>query len=167
MTNNDSLRSLRYTFNLNDSKMIKIFSLAELKVNREQISNWLKREDDPDYVSLKGSEFASFLNGFIIKKRGKKDGPIPIPEKWMTNNLVLKKVKIALKLTSDDIQDLLDSTGFTVSDHELSALFRKPDHKHFRQCQDQFLRSFLKGLQLKYRPEENTEEDDDENEAPS
>ncbi|MGH1468779.1 MAG: DUF1456 family protein [Bdellovibrionales bacterium] len=157
MTNNDSFRSLRYTFNLNDSKMIKIFSLANLHVTREQVSSWLKREDDPDYKSLKGSEFASFLNGFIIKKRGKKDGPAPEPENWMTNNLILKKLKIALKLTSDDIKDILSMSNFPISDHELSALLRRRDHKHFRQCQDQILRLFLKGLQLKYRPEETAD----------
>lgn len=154
MTNNDTLRSLRYTFDLNDSKMIKLCALGGLTVSREQVSNWLKREDDPDYVSLKGSEFASFLNGFIIKKRGKREGPPPEPENWMTNNLILKKLKIALELKSTDIQALLELSNFPISDHELSAFFRKRDHKHFRQCQDQFLRLFLKGLQLTHRPEE-------------
>lgn len=158
MLNNDSFRSLRYTFNLNDSKMIKIFSLAGLTVTREQVSCWLKQEDDPDYRPIKGSELSSFLNGFIIKHRGKREGPPPKPEQWMTNNLVLKKIKVALKLTSDDIKELLAATNFPISDHELSALFRRHDHKHFRQCQDQILRLFLKGLQLKHRPEEETDE---------
>ena len=158
MTNNDSFRSLRYTFNLNDSKMIKTFALGGLKVNREQVSNWLKREEDPNYVSLKGSEFASFLNGFIIQKRGKRDGPPPTPENWMTNNLILKKLKIALELRSDDIKELLMLSNFPIGNHELSAFFRKRDHKHFRQCQDQVLRLFLKGLQLKYRPEDKTDD---------
>ncbi len=158
MTNNDSLRSIRYTFNLSDSKMIKIFSLANATVTREQVSCWLKRDDDPDYKSLKGSEFASFLNGFIIKKRGKRDGAVPEPEKWMTNNLILKKLKIALELKSDDVKEILSLSRFPISDHELSAFFRRPDHKHFRQCQDQILRCFLKGLQVKYRPEEELEE---------
>jgi len=155
MTNNDSFRSLRYTFNLNDKKMIKIFSLGNLDVTREQVSQWLKRDDDPDYKSLKGSEFASFLNGLIIKNRGKRDdAPPPEPESWMTNNLILKKLKIALELRSDDIKDLMALSNFPISDSELSAFFRKRDHKHFRQCQDQFLRLFLKGLQLTHRPEE-------------
>lgn len=153
MTNNDSLRSIRFTFNLSDSKMIEIFSLVEQKVTREEVSNWLKKEDHPDYESLKGDEFSNFLNGFIIKKRGRKEGPLPKPDKWMTNNLVMKKLKIALNLKSDDIKNILELTGLSMSDHELSAFFRKPDHKNFRTCQDQVLRSFLKGIQLKYRPE--------------
>lgn len=155
MTNNDSLRSLRYTFDLNDSKMIKIFSLVNLEVTREQVSNWLKRDEDPDFVSLKGSELASFLNGFIILNRGKKDDKVPEPEKWMTNNSVLVKLKIALNFKSEDIKNILSLADFEIGDHELSALFRRPDHKNFRKCQDQLLRAFLKGLQLKYRPEKN------------
>lgn len=153
MTNNDSLRSLRYTFDLNDSTMIKIFSFANLEVTREQVSQWLKKDEDPNFVSLKGTELASFLNGFIIKNRGKKDDKISEPETWMTNNIILKKLKIALNFKSDDVKEILASAGFEISDHELSALFRKPDHKHFRKCQDQLLRAFLKGLQLKFRPE--------------
>lgn len=152
MTNNDSLRSLRYTFDLNDSTMIKIFELANLEVTREQVSQWLKKEEDPNYEPMKGSELSSFLDGFIIKNRGKKDDKIPKPEKWMTNNIILTKLKIALNFKSDDVKAVLALANFELSDHELSALFRKPDHKHFRKCQDQLLRAFLKGLQLKFRP---------------
>ena len=152
MNNNDTLRSLRYTFDLNDSKMISLFSLAGQEVTREQVSDWLKKDEDPNFKSLNGIHLASFLNGLIIKHRGAKDGVVPEPEKWMTNNIVLKKIKIALNLKSQDVMDILKSAGLELSDHELSALFRKADHKNYRACQDQILRSFLKGLQLKYRP---------------
>lgn len=155
MTNNDSLRSLRYTFDLDDLEVIKIFSLVDHLVTRTQISDWLKKDDDPNFESLKGSELASFLNGFIVRNRGKKEDSIPAPEKWMSNNLILKKVKIALDLKSGDIKNILNSAGASISDHELSAFFRKPDHKNFRKCQDQILRAFLKGLQTKYRPSED------------
>ncbi|MCK5262560.1 MAG: DUF1456 family protein, partial [Gammaproteobacteria bacterium] len=65
MTNNDILRRIRYTFDLSDSKMISIFSLAEHEVTRAQISNWLKKEDDPDYQNCTDTMLATFLNGFI------------------------------------------------------------------------------------------------------
>lgn len=156
MTNNDSLRSLRYTFKLNDAKMVQIFGLANLEVTPEQVVNWLKKEDDPGYAPLKGYEMASFLNGFIIKNRGKKDDKVPEPEKWMNNNIILVKLKIALNFKSEDVKATLALADFAVGDHELSALFRKPDHKNFRKCQDQFLRAFLKGLQLRFRPAEKS-----------
>jgi uncharacterized protein YehS (DUF1456 family) len=154
MNSNSPLRSLRYTFNLNDSKMMEIFALAEYPVTRAQLSDWLKRDEDPDFKTLLDVELASFLNGFIIKNRGKKEGPLPIPEKRVTNNIILKKIKIALNLQSEDVQAILKLAGQTLSDHELSAFFRKPDHKNYRDCQDQILRGFLKGLQLKHRPDD-------------
>jgi len=151
MTNNDVLRRLRYTFNLNDKKMMEIFALSGKKVTREEVSNWLKKDDDPDYKSISDTNLASFLNGFITKKRGKKEGPLPVPEKKLNNNNIFMKLKIALSLQAEDVLDVLLLANFKMSKHELSAFFRKPGHKHYRECKDQILRNFLQGLQLKYR----------------
>ena len=156
MTNNDVLRRTRYIFNLNDKKMIEIFGLSGAKVTREEVSDWLKRDDDPDYKSLSDTNLASFLNGFITKKRGKKEGLLPEPEKKLNNNNVFMKLKIALSLKAEDVLDLLLLADFRMSKHELSAFFRKPGHKHYRECKDQILRNFLKGIQLKYHVEKDT-----------
>lgn len=152
MTNNDILRRLRYVFDFNDSKMISTFDAAGHQVTREQISDWLKKEEDPAYIKCPDRELAIFLNGLINKKRGKKEGPQPQPESRLTNNLILIKLKIALNLKAEEITALMDLANFPISKHELSALFRKPGHKHYRDCQDQILRNFLQGLQLKFRP---------------
>jgi uncharacterized protein YehS (DUF1456 family) len=151
MTNNDIMRRLRYTFNLNDTKMMRLCSHGAAKVSREQISDWLKPDDDPAYKSCTDTQLAVFLNGLIVDKRGKREGPQPEPEKTLTNNIILTKLKIALNLQSDDVLSLLSKAGITISKHELSAFFRKPGHKHYRECKDQILRNFLKGLQEKYR----------------
>lgn len=151
MTNNDILRRIRYTFNFDDTKMIAIFGLGGLDVSRAEISDWLKKEDDPDYKSCNDVTLARFLNGLIIEKRGKKDGPQPEPETSLTNNIIFRKLKIALNLQADEVLMLIKRADFTMSKHELSAFFRKPDHKHYRKCKDQVLRYFLKGVQLKYR----------------
>ncbi|GLX77287.1 hypothetical protein tinsulaeT_06270 [Thalassotalea insulae] len=151
MTNNDVLRRLRYTFNLNDNKVVNIFKLAACNVTTEQVKHWLAKDDDPTIVPLTDVELASFLNGFIIEKRGKKDGEQPVNEKELTKNLILLKLKIALKLQNDDIISLLATAGFNVGKAELTAFFRKPDHKNYRHCKWQFLRNFLQGLQDKYR----------------
>jgi len=152
VTNNDILRRLRYAFDFDDKKMIALFAAADLKVTREQISNWLKKEEDPAYEACHDKLFATFLNGFINDKRGKKEGPQAEPEKRLNNNIILRKLKIALNLKDDDMLAVMALAPFKMSKPELSALFRKPDHKHYRQCQDQILRNFLKGLQAKYRP---------------
>ena len=151
MNQNDVLRRIRFTLNLDDTKMISIFALAEHKVTRAQISDWLKRDDDPAYQQMSDPELASFLNGLIIDMRGKKDGPLPRPEKQLNNNVIFMKLKIAFNLKAEDTLAILALNDYTLSKHELSAFFRKPGHKHFQACKDQVLRNFLKGLQLKYR----------------
>ncbi len=164
MTNNDILRRLRYVFDLNDSNMISTFYAAGHEVTREQISAWLKKEEDPAYIKCTDRECAIFLNGLINKKRGKKDGPQPEPETRLTNNIIFIKLKIALNLKSEEITEMMDMANFHISKHELSALFRKPGHKHYRDCQDQILRNFLKGMQLKYRP--GSDPNEENNSAP-
>jgi uncharacterized protein YehS (DUF1456 family) len=153
MTNNDILRRLRYTFDFNDSKMVSLFDLAGLKVSQEQIINWLRKEDDPEYQNCADTKLAIFLNGLIIDKRGKRDGPQPVPEKSINNNIIFMKLKIALNLKAEDVLEIMALADLRVSKHELSAFFRRPDHKHYRACKDQILRNFLNGVQIKYRGE--------------
>jgi uncharacterized protein YehS (DUF1456 family) len=151
VTNNDILRRIRYTFDFGDSKMIAVFGLADHQVTRDQISDWLKKDDDPAYQECVDIEMAIFLNGLIIDKRGKKEGPQPGPEQRLTNNIIFRKLRIALNLKAEDVLEIMALAGLRISKHELSAFFRKPGHKHYRDCKDQILRNFLKGMQLKYR----------------
>lgn len=150
MNNNDVLRRLRYTFNYNDKQMIAIFASAGLQINREQVSQWLKKDDDADFVNCMDSQLAYFLNGFINEKRGKKEGPNPIAEKRLSNNIILTKLKIALNLKSEELIDLLSSVDFRLNKPELSAFSRKTDHKHYRECKDQVLRNLLQAIDKKY-----------------
>ncbi|MEW6991359.1 DUF1456 family protein [Colwelliaceae bacterium 6441] len=151
MTNNDVLRRIRYTFNLRDEKVVAIFAHVNCQVNEQQVQNWLKKDDDSEMVEIADVELANFLNGFIIEKRGKREGEQPKAETTLTKNLMLMKLKIALQLQNDDIVDLLAKTGFTLGKSELTAFFRKPDHKNYRHCKSQFLRNFLQALQDKHR----------------
>lgn len=151
MTNNDILRRIRYIFDLSDSEMIEIFRLADCEVTREEISDWLKKDDDPAFKNCSDARLAIFLNGLINKRRGKRDGTQPEPETRLSNNIIFTKLKIALNLKAEEIIEILALAGFTIGKHELSAFFRRPDHKHYRECKDQILRNFLKGVQIKFR----------------
>lgn len=155
MNNNDVLRRVRYAFDFNDSKMIQLFGLGDLEADRAQVSQWLKKDDDPEIVQLRDKELSSFLNGLIIDKRGVQEGKEkPKAESKTNNNLVLRKLKIALNLKSEDMLAIMSLTGIQVGKHELSAFFRKSTQSQYRPCKDQFLRNFLHGLQLKYREQE-------------
>jgi len=159
MTNNDILRRIRYTFDYDDTKMIAIFALANLELKRGHLLAWLKKEEDPAYQECNDRMLATFLNGLITEQRGKKDGPQPKAEMRLSNNAILMKLKIALNLKADDILEILELADFTLSTHELSSFFRRPGHKNFRECKDQVLRKFLKGLQLKLRDDQQEEKD--------
>lgn len=150
MNNNDIIRRIRYTFNFNDTKMMEIFGLADHPVTRAQISDWLKNEEDPAFQNLDNHLLAVFLNGMIIEKRGKKEGDQPISDTVINNNLILRKLKIALNLKDTDILEILELVDLRISKHELSAFFRNQNQEQYRLCKDQILRNFLHGLQIKY-----------------
>ncbi|CAN1575212.1 Domain of unknown function DUF1456 [Spirosomataceae bacterium] len=151
MKNNDILRRLRYTFNFGDDKMIEIFAKGGMITSRADVSDYLKKEEEESHKSLNDRIFAIFLNGFISNFRGEKEGGIPEPEKQLDNNIIFRKLKIALNFKDEDIIDIYDLVGMRISKHELSAFFRNPSQPQYRECKDQFLRNFLEGLQVKYR----------------
>ena len=154
MSNNDILRTLRYAFHFHDHKMSEIFALGGMNVFFEEVALWLKKEDDPDFKKLHDKDLAAFLNGLIILNRGKKDDQIPVPEKSLNNNLILRKLRIAMNFKDEDILKIFALRGFRLSKHELSAFFRNPTQPQYRECKDQVLRNFLMGLQEKMRPQE-------------
>jgi len=151
LTNNDILRRIRYAFDFSDTEMMALFAAAGLIATREQVCDWLKPEEDANHQSCLDMELATFLNGLINDRRGRREGPQPEPEARLTNNLILKKLKIALDLQADEVLELMKLADFRFSKHELSAFFRRPDHKHYRKCQDQVLRNFLQGVQHNLR----------------
>ena len=155
MTHNDVLRRLRYSFDFSDAKMIAIFALADHEVSREQVNGWLKKEDDPAFQVCSDTTLAIFLNGLIIERRGKKGGPQPEPDQRLNNNIIFRKLKIALNLKAEEVLQILKLGGMTISKHELSAFFRKPGHKHYRNCNDQIFRNLLNGVQRTYRDGES------------
>ncbi|MGM0858723.1 MAG: DUF1456 family protein [Pseudomonadota bacterium] len=155
MTNNDIFRRIRYTFDLKDNTIVDIFALADVSVTQPQVTAWLKKDDDDAFVTMKNKELAAFLNGFISFKRGKREGPQPAPEAQLNNNMVFQKLRIALNMKADDILEVFERVGLPLSNHELSAFFRKPSHKNYRECKDQVLRNFLLGIQLQLRPNPN------------
>ncbi len=151
MSNNDILRTLRYTFDFKDNQMIEIFGLSGKEVSKSEVINWMKKEEDEGYQAFFDKDLAYFLNGLIVKNRGKKDGELPKAEKSLNNNQIFRKLRIALTYKEDDILEVLSSVGMHISPHELSAFFRNPKQPQYRVCRDQVLRYFLRGLQKRYR----------------
>lgn len=153
MLNNDILRSVRYMLNLNNDQMVEILALTDTDVLPGQIATWVKKEDEEGYAACPDIVMAHFLNGLITFRRGKDDSkPAPKVERKMTNNIVLKKLRIAFELKSDDVLAILTAQQFRISMPEITAMMRNPDHKNYRECGDQFLRYFLRGLTQRVKP---------------
>jgi uncharacterized protein YehS (DUF1456 family) len=152
MINNDILRRVRFVFDYSNAKMIAIFAKAKVEISTEQIIALLKKEEEEGYQACNDSLMCQFLDGLIIENRGlKPDAEIPTPVKQLTNNLIFKKLRVALELREEDIIAILASADFAMSKSELGALFRNPDHKNYKACGDQVLRNFIKGLSIKHR----------------
>jgi len=162
MNNNDILIRLRYAFDIKDIGMVEIFELGGIEVTKEEVQMMLKKSSEADNeadMNCSNSMLDSFLNGFIIFKRGKQEPKpgqaekpaVAIKSNENVNNIVLKKVKIALALTSEDILAILEEAGITITKGELGAVLRKEGHKNYKECGDRYVRNFLKGLALRYR----------------
>lgn len=151
MNNNDILRRLRYALNINDAAMIELFKLSAYEIAQSELSGLLKKEDEPGYIDCSDEVMGFFLDGLILQKRGPKEikpGQAKESAPLLNNNLIFKKLRIALELKEEDIVGILKLAGIYISKAELTALFRKEGHKNYQECGDQFLRNFLKGLTL-------------------
>ena len=167
MNNNDILIRIRYALNLKDGQMVKIFKLGGVEVTEEEVKKMLTKvkeefgfqdADSNETLPCNNKMLDAFLNGLITFKRGpqeKKSGqpenPVSITRRNNINNIVLKKLKIALSLTSEEDIDILGLAGVKISKGELSAVLRKEGHKNYKECGDRYLRNFLKGLAIQYR----------------
>ncbi|WP_082235435.1 DUF1456 family protein [Halobacillus massiliensis] len=165
MDNNDILIRLRYALDIKDQDMVEIFKLGGVDFTKEEVSKVLTRSDDEEaiendaHIKCTNSTLESFLNGLITFKRGPQETKPGQPNKpdrsiknySSVNNVMLKKVKIALQLTSEEIIDILDAADVKITKGELSALLRKEGHKNYKEFGDQYARNFLKGLAIKYR----------------
>lgn len=148
MTNNDALRSLAYLLHVSDAKLTDIIALADgCVVSKDDVIAYMKRDDEFGYVKCPDGVMSHFLNGVVILKRGKmEDAPPPVVETRITNNIILKKLRVAFELKDTDILSIIEGSGLRVSKAELGAFFRRPDHRNYRECGDQFLRNLIKGL---------------------
>lgn len=154
MLTNDVLRSLRYTLKINNAEIVEICQLADCVVGENEIYAYLRNEEEPDFQECPGKVLACFLDGLIYYNRGKDESrsaaPLELP---VTNNLVMKKLKVAFALREEDMLEIIQSSGFTFGKAELSAIMRKKGHPNYRECGDQALRNFLKGLTSRIQAE--------------
>lgn len=161
MNNNDRLLRLRYAIDLKDNDLIQAFKLGGVSLTKEDAGSLLtkiqdKREDNVENnvyeKAINNEMFDAFLNGLILLARGpQKDKPVDVtPQKSKEikhiNNVLLKKLKIALSMTTEDILDIFAEVEIFPSKSEIGAFLRKEGQRNFKPCGDKYMRNFLKGL---------------------
>jgi len=166
MNNNDILIKLRHALDIKNTDMVEIFKLGGIKLSEEDVQKMLmgskeicsdgsdNKDETEEITKCKNSTLESFLNGFIIFKRGEQElkpgqseiAPLSIISNKSINNIMLKKLKIALSLSSQDMLDIFEEAGDTITKDELSNLFRKEGHKHYKKCDDKHAMNFINGL---------------------
>jgi uncharacterized protein YehS (DUF1456 family) len=153
MTGNDLLRRMRYALDLNSETIAEIFGLAGVEIGPIEVLKLLKKEGESGFAACDDVILNAFLDGLITYKRGAQDtktGGQP-QSVVLSNNLILRKLKIALMLQDEDMIAILKQAGVRISKPELSALFRAVGHRNYKECGDQLLRNFVKGLTLSYK----------------
>jgi len=152
MNNNDVLRSLQQVLKLSETGLVDIFKLSQLQVDQAAVSGMLKNNDETGYIQCSESCITHFLDGLISFRRGKQEKSPQVAKEIppvLSNNVILKKLRIAFDLKEDDLLELMSLADYEVNKNELSATFRKPGHKHYRTCSDDFLMAFLIGLSFR------------------
>ena len=160
MNNNDRLIRLRYALEIKNSEMVEIFKLGGMEFSKEEIIKILTKvnEESNEDIQMECTNdmLDAFLNGFIIYERGVQKSnqttkPVPTLNDENANNILLKKLRIALSLTSDDMLEIMHDANTRITKSELGAVLRTEGHRNYKPCGDRYVRNFLKGLALSYR----------------
>ncbi|GLI37457.1 DUF1456 family protein [Geobacter hydrogenophilus] len=151
MTNNDLLRRLRYALNLNGETIAGLCALGGHDIKPIDVLKLLKKEEEPGFAACDDSVMGAFLDGLIISRRGAQEQKPDAGREAagaLNNNLIMRKLRIALELNEEAMLALLAKVGVQISKSELSAMFRAKGHRNYKPCGDQFLRNFIRGLTL-------------------
>jgi len=144
---NDILFKLKTALSIDNENMIKAYALADYEMTEERLGHILKRRQDKDYEEATYEELGVFLDGLVLLKRGPSDKVANDDEAVaLTNNLILKKVRVAMELKEAELVILFALGEATLTKRQIGSLFRKEGGKNFKECSDELLMAFLEGL---------------------
>ena len=147
ISTNEILYRIQKALNLSLEEIIEAYKLENYKMLEPHLKDILKRRQDKGFMLCSYEELGVFLDGLVTLKRGaspKKENSDEVVE--LTNNLILKKLRIALELKEAETEIIFGLADVTLTKQELKSLFRKEGHKNFKACSDALLMSFLEGL---------------------
>lgn len=147
MQPNDVLFKIKKALALDTKAMIKAYALADFEMSEERLISIMKRRQDKGYEEATYEELGVFLDGLVLLKRGPSDKIANDDEVVeLTNNLILKKIRVAMELKEPELVILFALADVELSKRQIGSLFRKEGTKNFKRCSDELLDAFLEGL---------------------
>ncbi|MFT6302995.1 MAG: hypothetical protein ACI9XK_005102 [Granulosicoccus sp.] len=149
MDTNDYTRRIRYALKIDDADAMRLIKLGGDSATLEEVRGWRMKEGGDEYLPCPEPMLLAFLNGLVIDHRGPPpNSPYRKPKsaERFDNNTVLKQLRIALSLRTDDVHDYIQAGGGRLGKTEVGAFFRNSDARNYRRCGDQVMRWFLAGL---------------------
>jgi len=147
MNTNKTIGKIIEALKLDRDSIVEIYQLVRYPIELDHIDRWSLSSNSREFISCSYEELGNFLDGLIILKRG------PNPNKSgndevisLTNNLILKKLRIALNLKEPEIEIIFSLGEVNLTKQQLSSLFRKENNKNFKECSDELLMAFLDGV---------------------
>ena len=143
---NEILYKIVKALNLDNKMVLEIYSLANYNISDLEIESILKRKQDDGFRACSYEELGAFLDGLITFKRGESSKKSSDEVVELTNNLILKKLRIALELKESEVEIIFSLSDVELTKQQLSSLFRKVSNKNFKLCSDELMLAFLDGL---------------------
>jgi len=143
---NEILYRIKKALNLSEEEILKAYELEEYEMKASHLDALLTRRQDKSFQLCSYEELGVFLDGLVTLKRGPSPKNNENLEVTLTNNLILKKLRIALELKEAETEIIFGLADVTLTKQQLASLFRKESHKNFKKCSDALLIAFLEGL---------------------
>jgi len=144
---NDILFKIKTALSLSNSEIIEAYKWADFTMSEERVSNIVKRHQDKGYEEATYEELGLFLDGLVVLKRGENSKKVESDEVVeLTNNLILKKLRVAMNLKESELVIIFALAEVTLTKRQIGSLFRKEGGKNFKACSDELLMAFIEGL---------------------
>jgi uncharacterized protein YehS (DUF1456 family) len=147
ISTNEILYRIQKALHLTTDEILEAYKLEDYKMDATHLESLLKRRQEKGFMLCSYEELGIFLDGLVTLKRG------PSPKKAnndeaveLTNNLILKKLRIALELKEAETEIIFSLADIELSKQQLASLFRKESHKNFKPCSSELLMAFIEGL---------------------
>lgn len=153
ISTNEILYRIQKALNLSQEDMLKAYELENYTMTATHMEDLLKRRQQKGFMLCSYEELGVFLDGLVTLKRGPSPKKSESNEKAesdevveLTNNLILKKLRIALELKEAQTEIIFGLAEIELTKQQLASLFRKEGHKNFKPCSSDLLMAFIEGL---------------------